>query len=237
MIDILGMMDAEAFGKAALRREVAKIVAQTMGIGNTWDIEVAALLSDIGRVTMPSEVLRKRHSGEAMSSFEKDLWNRLPEISSKLLSNIPRLNEVANIVFYKNKYYDGSGFPADEIRGEAVPIGARILRAVEGFLSLKQDELALAYLDSGENLYDPAVVDAIHQSLDKLKKVSVGVPTTSPRKIALEDLEPGQKLCSDIRSMDGVLVMAAGQVLQSVHIQKINNCAKLSGIQQPIEIM
>lgn len=237
MVDILSLIDSEAFGKATFRREVAKTVALAMGLQSTWDIEIAALLADIGRVTIPAEIIRKRQTAEPMSSFEKDMWLHLPEISARLLSHVPRLEGVARIVHYQNKNFDGSGFPENSTAGESIPIGARILKAVNGFLSLKKDSLAMEWLASGEGFYDPAVVDGIRSCLDKIRNISTGQATATVRKVELGELQPGQKLCSDIRAKDGMLVMAAGLVLQQVHIEKIINFANLRGIQQPLEVI
>lgn len=238
MVDILSMIDPEAFGRATFRREASKIVAQALGLANTWDIEIAALLSDIGRVTIPPEITKKQQAGETLSNSEKDIWSKLPEISAKLVANIPRMEEVSEIVHYRNKNYDGTGFPADALSKEEIPIGARILRVVDGFLSSKQNALSLHWLDSNNNLYDPSVVEAVRQSIDNIKAHSFFAPVTaSIRKVTLKELHSGQKLCSDVRTLDNVLVMAAGLVLQPVHIEKIHNFDHLSGIKQPIEVM
>lgn len=241
IVDILGMIDSAAFGKASLRREISKIVANNMGLQSVWDIEIAALLADIGRVTLPPEVMKKHKWREEMNAFEKDLWTQLPEMSSKLLSHIPRLEDVAKIVLYQNKNFNGSGFPSNEVAGELIPIGARILRAINTFLDIKQEEISLQkVLEKLENdvaYLDSNVVQAIKNSIEQIKNISVPQVTASSRQVMVKDLQPGQTLCSNVKATDGLVIMAAGQKLQPAHIQKIKNFANLMGIQQPIEVL
>jgi len=76
-----------------------------------------------------------------------------------LLANIPRLEAVARIVLYQHKHYDGSGLPADAIRGEDIPIGARILKVLMDLLELEAQKMpkaaALALMQQRQGWYDP----------------------------------------------------------------------------------
>ncbi len=62
---------------------------------------------------------------------------RLPEVSKNLISNIPRLEKVAEIVYYHQKHFNGAGFPQDDRAGEDIPLESRILKVLCDLEQLK----------------------------------------------------------------------------------------------------
>src|SRR5574338_881107 len=99
-----------------------------LNIQEKWPIEVSAMLSQIGTITLPDETIQKLRQGTPLDPEEKLMVARLPEISEKLLSHIPRLELVRKILLYQDKHYDGSGTPQNNVSGEGIPIGSRILK-------------------------------------------------------------------------------------------------------------
>src|ERR1039458_7436990 len=97
---------------------------------NSWEFEMAAMLSQIGTVTIPPALIEKSRAGQELTKVEQDILARVPKTGADLLANIPRLESVARIVLYQQKHYDGSGFPVNFVRGEDIPIGARILKVL-----------------------------------------------------------------------------------------------------------
>src|SRR5690606_14584883 len=90
LTDILGIMDGAVYGKAQLRRRLAREVAIALK-EPTWTFEIAALLAEIGRATLPPALNQKLSQGQALNPAERRLVERVPEFSSRLLQNIPRI--------------------------------------------------------------------------------------------------------------------------------------------------
>src|SRR6185436_6931713 len=137
LTDILSILDPQSFGIGQKMREYIRLFAQSLDLKQTWDLELAAMLSQVGFVTIPATVLKKSRAEQGLSGEEKDMLARVPEIGAGLLNNIPRLDSVANIIGFQNKNFDGSGFPANKIAGEEIPIGSRILRVLRDLLLIE----------------------------------------------------------------------------------------------------
>jgi len=139
--EILSTLSPQSFNHTQRLREYMVACAKAFNITQTWELEMAASLSQIGLVTVPAKVVEKMHAHQSLSAPENDLLARVPETGFNLLSNIPRLETVAKIVRYQGKNFDGTGFPADEISGANIPIGARILRVLSDLLLMESHKV------------------------------------------------------------------------------------------------
>jgi response regulator RpfG family c-di-GMP phosphodiesterase len=122
LTEILSMVEPQTFGRAQMLRDYARGLAAPLGISSFWELEIAALLSQIAYVTIPAGIIQKDRTGVALNPTEKQILTRIPETGNKLLLNILRLESVARIVLYQNKYYDGSDFPQDAVTGDQIPL-------------------------------------------------------------------------------------------------------------------
>jgi response regulator RpfG family c-di-GMP phosphodiesterase len=127
LTEILALVDPRAFDRAVALRDLIHSLAQILNVKEPWELGVAAMLSQIGKVTIPASVLNKARLHQPLSSVEQDILMRMPETGYKLLAHIPRLESVAKIVYYQNKCFNGQGFPSDDLFGEALPLGGMAL--------------------------------------------------------------------------------------------------------------
>jgi response regulator RpfG family c-di-GMP phosphodiesterase len=237
LTDILSMLDPQSFSRAQRLREYMSACARSFNISQTWELEMAAMLFQIGFVTIPADVLKRTRSNQNLSGRENDLLAQVPEIGFNLLSNIPRLEAVANIVRYQAKNYDGSGFPEDDVAGENIPIGSRILRVLSDLILLEHPDAAnintLAKMRQCPGCYDPKVVNCVAAAFDVFVP---GASKESPasRPVPFKDLRLGQVLMSDVLTRDGMKIIMAGAPVTLVLLAKLRNFASLSGIQEPI---
>jgi response regulator RpfG family c-di-GMP phosphodiesterase len=239
LTDILAMLDAEAFGKAQVRRTVVREIAIKMGIASTWDLETAALLAEIGIVTLPPVVREKLRTRQSLNPNERQLVERVPEFSSRLLSAIPRLETVAQAVLYQNKNFDGSGFPADNICKGEIPTGGRILRVVGDVVKMHGRGMPVSdvveVLKAGPERYDQAIVreiPACSSALQtKTKNNGAGM-----RSVPLAELAPGYVLLSDITTVDGTVILCVGTTLNATQLQRLRNFASLNPVVEPIAV-
>jgi response regulator RpfG family c-di-GMP phosphodiesterase len=239
LTDILAMLDADAFGQAQLRSRVAREVAIKLGHASTWDVEIAALLAEIGIVTLPPGVMEKARTRQTMTPKERHLVERIPEFSSRLLAAIPRLETVAQAVLYQNKNFDGSGFPVDNISRAEIPIGARILRVVNEVVRMHNKGLSLAdvvdSLKAGPERYDLAVVREV-AACGSVLQASPKANANSMRSVPLAELAPGYVLLSDITTAEGAVVVCVGTVLNATQLQRLRNFASLHPVVEPIAV-
>jgi len=239
LTDILAMLDPDAFGQAQLRRTVAREVAGQLGIDSTWDVEIAALLAEIGLVTLPPVLREKVRTRQALTDNERQLVDRIPEFSARLLGSIPRLESVAQAVLYQNKNYDGSGFPLDSVAGADIPVGARILRVVGAVvrMHLKKTSVtdALDAVMAGPEHYDSSIARALSRCSSSLRSENK-TAGTGMRNVPLTELAPGHVLLANIMTLEGTIVLAAGATLNATQIQRLRNFASLNPIVEPISV-
>jgi response regulator RpfG family c-di-GMP phosphodiesterase len=237
LTDILDIFDPEAFGTAQLRRQMAGELAKAMK-APSWEFEMAAQLCEIGRATIPSVINEKLKKHMALSEAERLLFERVPEFTSRLIRNIPRIEGVAEAVLYQNKNFDGSGFPYDDKMADDIPIAGQALHAINSLMAAcRKGEKpldAIAVMKQKPELYNQDIVAALGVCVPFLENGVQEVAHRGPQEMSLSDLETGMVLLSDIRTRDGLLVLGAGTQLSGAQIQRVRNFAQLNSINEPI---
>ncbi|GLH71969.1 response regulator receiver modulated metal-depenent phosphohydrolase [Geothrix limicola] len=237
LVELLSCLDPISFGRAQAMAAQAEAIAREMGMKNPWVLGIASILSQIGILTVPEGVATKIQTGTFLNSNERDLANRIPEIGADLIKNIPRLEEVADAVLYMNKNFNGTGYPPDARKGEDIPLGGRILRAVWDYERLLpkfgNPISAVRDMESRTTWYDLEVLRAFGRCLERQGAEAPPPPT---REISLHELRIGQVLVTGIETMDGLLVVPQGTTIGLVHLQKLRNFARLSGLREPLVV-
>ena len=150
-----------------------------------------ALLHDIGKIGVPDNVLRKP---TALSESEWAVMKRHPEFGARIISGIPFLEDVARIVRHHHERWDGMGYP-DGLKGERIPLGARIFAVGDSFDAMTSDRpyrRGLLIDAAREEIrrcansqFDPAVVTAfLSIPVSRLAAIADGAPHTHPRVVA-----------------------------------------------------
>jgi putative nucleotidyltransferase with HDIG domain len=111
-------------------------------------IEFGALLHDIGKIGVDSEILRK--PGPLTDEEWKIVYGH-PQKGADILKDIPHLKDAMNIVLYHHERYDGTGYPK-KLKGEAIPIGARLVAVANAFDTITTDHSYRAALSVDEAL-------------------------------------------------------------------------------------
>jgi hypothetical protein len=177
------------------------------------------LLSQLGSITVPEETMKKLHQGEAIAHEEQAMVARVPELSVKLLSSIPRLESVRELISKcQGPPQRLTGFDAGR---DAFITSAAILRASLDFdeleTRLKGRQAALDVMRGREGAYDAAVIKALGQ----LK--GGGEQVNSLRELPLRLLSPGMVLAEDLRSTNGLLLAARGFQVTTSFLEKARN--------------
>jgi hypothetical protein len=236
LTDILSMVEPQAFGRGQTMRDIISAVSKKFKAEHEWEIPLAVMLAPIGNVTIPPDLLQRARAGMALSKVEEQIMTQLPETAARLLANIPRLEGVARIVRYQHKNYDGTGSPQDAVKGEALPLGSRLLKILADLAQLQTDRVsrleALNEMQSRLGWYDPTLLATVREYYG----VAVAArDAASPCiSIALSDLAPGMVMRSNIATKEGILILSAGNPLTEMTLEKIKNFARVSGIKEPL---
>jgi HD-GYP domain-containing protein (c-di-GMP phosphodiesterase class II) len=130
------------------------------------DLAHGVLLHDIGKIGIPDAILLKPGK---LTQEEWSIMRRHPEIGKRLIENVPFLRGAIPVVYCHHEKYDGSGYPQG-LRGEEIPLGARIFAVVDAFDAMTFDRpysKAISFEGAKTEIkrcvgahFDPAVVEA-----------------------------------------------------------------------------
>jgi response regulator RpfG family c-di-GMP phosphodiesterase len=139
MKKLLQSADAMSFDRSQILRDYVRSYYRVLdaSLPVPEAIELAAVFRAVGGLAVPGMVLHKARTGRELSFNETRLVESMSESGARLVSKIPGLEEVAKIIQYQDKGFDGSGFPVDALRGEEIPFGARLLRVMSDILRLE----------------------------------------------------------------------------------------------------
>jgi putative two-component system response regulator len=205
----------------AIRNIVLSII-ERMAIRDPWQYELAATLCLLGCIALPDEVFEKAYAGQALSPDEDQMFRAHPESGARLLSNIPRLEEVAEMIRRQHRP------PAKLAVMEPSRQGAHILhlafeldrRVFRGVSSLD----ALAELRSWGRFDD--------HMLDALQSYSPAHAEFEFRRLPIREVRAGMIRDEDVFSKDGnLLILKAGTVLTETWIERLENFAKVRGVE------
>jgi len=237
LMDVLSMVEPDASGRGQERRISMRAFAECLGVSSRWDLEMGAMLSQLGSVTLPPQLLLKRRTGLPLSVAENELIQRLPELGAKLLDHIPRLETVTQIVLYQNKRFDGGGFPRDSVAGQEIPIGSRILKVLDDLAHLESQGLprqrALKEMSQLSGCYDPDVLLAAYKFFD----VSMPEPALVPAEdmdLPLVKIPVNALLLQDVETTEGFLIVKANTIISIPLLETLRNFSLTSGLKEPI---
>ena len=239
LTEMLSMADPKAFGHATWLRDSVRAVAQTLKIRNAWEITLAAALSEIGYITLPTDLATKARGRRELSKEEQEAIHKMPQVTHKLLSRIPRLEGVSKIVLYQEKNFDGSGFPADAVANNDIPLGSRIIKIFNDLAHLSSSEFSSSKLHNimreRRGWYDPQLLEQI-LPLFVSPHVQAQATGENTRSIPLSKLRIGDKVLSNIATQDDEIIVAAGNRISPTFMEKIEINASLKGIKEPIVV-
>jgi HD-GYP domain-containing protein (c-di-GMP phosphodiesterase class II) len=111
--------------------EWALCVARELGLQQNvlGDIEIAALLHDIGKIGISDAILNKPAK---LTDAEYGLMKKHPEYGWAVLRAIPGMERASLLVLHHHEQYDGNGYPGG-LNGEDIPIGSRIVSVIDAF--------------------------------------------------------------------------------------------------------
>ena len=125
------MKDRYTYGHSKRVAALARLIAAAGGLPESEGEKIhrAALLHDIGKLGVISEILRKPGT---LTADEHAIIERHPRYGHDLLINLPHFGEIADIVLHHHEHWDGTGYP-DGLAGEAIPLAATVIAGADAF--------------------------------------------------------------------------------------------------------
>lgn len=208
LLDVLGLVNPLAFGRAQRIAGYVRQLVVSLSPPDAWQVDVAGMLSQVGCVTLPEELLAAIDAGLPLSPDDRKRVQRHPEAARELVAAIPRLHEVADMIgWHLEPQANERVYPATE--PDSLALGAQVLRVATEFDRLSREGLELAEVRTQlrQTLWRcwPPLLHAAER-LTPLTGQSDGVRSTR-----LAELRPGVVLAEDLTTDTGLLIVRQGQ--------------------------
>ncbi|OPY58496.1 MAG: Hydrogenase transcriptional regulatory protein hupR1 [Pelotomaculum sp. PtaU1.Bin035] len=235
LIDVLSMVNPAAFSQSSRIIKIVRRLSTRLNVKEKWKVELAAMLSQIGCVTIPGEILQKKYQGLTLSESENEMFLAHPKTGKDLLENIPRLEDIAEGIAYQMKRFDGTGVPADNLQGMEIPFIARILKVALDFDTYLT--AGNSYVQSFDIMYnqrqwyDSDVLAALEADILNIEEGFV------VRSIELSSLLSGMILADDIVDLNKRVLIPKGSEITEVLKRRLLNYARFGNIAEPIKVI
>jgi len=168
---VLEMKDIETEGHCERVVVIAIYIAEKMGLGRheIGQLVIGAYLHDIGKVSIPDEILFKK---EKLSKAQRMVIEKHVYKGYEVLADDDILSAVNDLVLYHHEKWDGTGYPSG-LKGEEIPVVARIFSVADVFDALVSErpykrafsfeEAMNVIRDYSGSFFDPAVVEIFTQ--------------------------------------------------------------------------
>jgi HD-GYP domain-containing protein (c-di-GMP phosphodiesterase class II) len=154
-----------------------------------YQLEVAALLHDIGKIGVPDAILKKEGK---LTDEERALMNKHPEYSWSILRLFPGLDKASLYALHHHESYDGSGYPGN-LKADEIPVGSRIVSVIDAYDAMISNRCyrkglphqeAIGRLISGSgSQFDPRVVQAFVEIADQQTEDVFAATGSSPSAV------------------------------------------------------
>lgn len=235
LADMLSLSSPLAFSRATRIRGYVRHIRQELKLPQGWQYEIAGLLSEIGCVTLPPDLLERVYAQAPLSEGEKAMFNAHPQVGSQLLANIPRLNSIAQMIAAQQKPFNVFP-PVEQMTEDAqmIALGAQILKVVLDFDQLVTSGVpqreALAVLRAHSGTYNNDVVKALDaMRFEKVEEVK--------KTVRVRDLSIGMVAHENIEAVNGLLLVPKGQEITYPVLERLRNFSKRIGVVEPFRIV
>lgn len=213
MFDILALAAPVAFGRGNRLKTRVLELAAALGVTETWHLEVAALSSQLGYVALSHELVERVARGDVLTEDERTQVARASEAALKLLSNIPRLDAVRDVLAAHIKPPRRLG----TTWRSTSELGAHLLR-----FAIDLDELEV---HSGQPLEIETVKarlpGADHEVMGAYEKIRTAAALVGTKEVPVHALRVGMTFAEDVRLLTGAMLVARGYEITAQFIDRI----------------
>jgi len=234
LMDILSVFNPKAFSQASRLTNLSKSIAYRFGLNNTWEIETMVLLAKIGCVAIPSDILEKKLNGETLTPEEENLYLSHPQIGKALLANIPRLENISNIISYQLMPFGVVSKTTGKIQPNEIPIEARILKVLEDYdIALRtglDEKTAIQKMKEKIGEYDTNILVALDA---EIAGIYSGLRIVT---IDIEEIEAGMVIAEAIKDKFGHTLISKGTEISLVLKARLESYMLMNNVEKKIKI-
>ncbi|MCR9200365.1 MAG: response regulator [Planctomycetaceae bacterium] len=224
LTDILSIVNPVAFSRAKRMHDYVSRFCEHLSVEKQWELQVAAMLSQLGKVTIPEDVLAKCEADEPLARQEQAMIDNQHTVAAEMLSRIPRMEGVCELI----------GGQSDMLQsvGGHVSREHQILNAA-GRLEqehARSGNVAEAVVELRQNggVYDEEFIAALESVVQSLP--------SSTRSITLRELQRGMKLAAPLKTLQGQVLLGSGQEISAATYARLQNYVGNVDVAEPITV-
>lgn len=212
LVEVLSLVSPVSFGRAQRLSRLVTDLATELALPDRWQLEIAALLSELACVALPDEVSEKLYYQRPLTQREATMVARVPLVIEQLLGKLPRLEIIRELL----RQFHGV---EPRCTDPAIARAMEALRAARRFDALESrgdsPQRALSMMRSAKT--------APGDVLDALARVRAIALSENNVSIALRDLAPGMRLVEDIKMANGTVLVSRGQYVTESYLERLRN--------------
>ena len=217
LTDILSLVNPLAFSRSTKIRQYVKHITSKLSINGKWQYELAAMLSQIGCVTVPEEILSKVYADQKLSDKEQALFNGHAKIGHDLIAKIPRLKTVAQMIQnQQDTPTDLLSKPATELPPDV--LGGQILKIVldldRHIMAGQSITSAITGMNGQSNYYHSELVELLSDLKEDKSEAT-------RKMISAAQLTTAMVIDEDIITTNGTLIVTKGQEVTEAMLARI----------------
>jgi CheY-like chemotaxis protein len=219
LMEVLAIANPVAFGRASGIKRRAMELAARLGTPDFWQLEAAALLSQLGYAALPAALVEKVYHAQRLTAEEQAKVDAVPDMANKLLEHIPRLEPVIQIL----TALKWSDVQVAALGNGTIGLGTRIL-----CLILEYDAL-FAQGMTHDTVCDHLCARTTRFGPKLISQLDACIVTANSREQSLEiplgSVSPGMVLLQELRMASGQLIVPSGFEVTKTFLDRIANIA------------
>lgn len=230
LTDVLSLTNPMAFGRTNRVKEHVSELLQNIVVVDAWQVEVAAMVSELGSITLPPATAEKLYSGEELNQEEEQMVARLPAVVRQLLGHIPRLESVLEILAHQ---HDALKLHGASSSGFVQP-GAKILRIATDYDTLEtrgySPQHALIEMQKRGERYDTDILNVFAElrGASQIQNQRLEIPVC--------DVQVGMVFAEDVWMNTGALFVARGYEVTQSFVERAKNFQQ-GVIKEPVTVI
>jgi CheY-like chemotaxis protein len=226
LTEILGLANPLAYRKSSRLRRLMEVIVREEKLEEGWRLELAAMLSQIGWVSFPPDLMKRIATGMSLSKEDDIIINKAPAVAGQLLEKVPRLALIARMVETQNVPAGNLDFSTKGSDDYNIAVGGNALKVCIDYDNFTSNGMshtsAIELMFTRIGVYHPPFLKALAKmhTMEKNKF----------EKVKLENLEPGMTLVEGIRDYRGNIIFPKDTVLTHSMIMQVFSIAIKPGI-------
>ena len=218
LVEVLGIVQPEAFQRGIRVRRRVQEISAAMKVPTNWELESAAILSQVGWITLHPAISSKATTDQPMSDDERKSFQGHAAAGARILEKIPNMGVVAKMIELQHC----TALDLLLLSTPGLRESVRVLKAAIASDSLHRRGLReaeiLEEMQRESDIYPPEVLAAVGRA--EIEELDA-----ETRLILVANLAAGMTLNEDLRNDQGLIVLGQGQRVTPVLVERLRSFA------------